>query len=89
MTRWLPLFYVPSLIQLPISLTGFSGKPPLESIVGEASSLIRADWCWLPLFYVPSLIQLPVSLRGFSGASLSCGRSGGSGVFSRTEADCP
>ena len=24
-TRWLPLFYVPSLIQLPVSLTGFSG----------------------------------------------------------------
>ena len=25
--RWLPLFYVPVLVQLPITLSGFTGQP--------------------------------------------------------------
>ena len=29
--RWLPLFYVPTLVVLPLALEGIAGVPPLSS----------------------------------------------------------
>ena len=29
--RWLPLFYVPTLVVLPLALEGIAGEPPLSS----------------------------------------------------------
>ncbi|KAL6176094.1 hypothetical protein ACLB2K_052730 [Fragaria x ananassa] len=57
--RWLPLFYVPSLVVLPLSVKSI---PP-------ASGILLFIQRWLPLFYVPSLVVLPLSVKSIPPAS--------------------